>query len=387
MKIKLLVFLFLMVFSSSAFSLQYIYYTDRLLAGSDCKAEKGTGSSCSTCVGGGSHLIDGVTVWNYFEKCTGDFRFAYVGGENPICPSGTIDDGSGNCEDPDCGSSGEDATITIKSSPPDYNDLCRSGCRITVDSFFQSSQDDMWYTLWIFTGSTCSASPDAPDLPVEEEIDEDALPSNNLTQPSDLDTDGDGLANGNDSDIDGDGINNSVDDDIDGDGVLNEDDATSEGQADEKEESTAHSSEFCSSPVSCSGDAISCAQLVELKRIRCELKKEEDEEEEDELGKSDVDNITNDFNSLVEDKLGGFESEYVDSINQKDDILFSNTIVDLVKSLFPSVSCNDIDFSYNGNPAFIRCSDTEIFRDVLAYIFALWACITIWNISKEPVNK
>lgn len=308
--------------------------------------------------------------------------FEWVGGSP--CPSGEVwsnelqqcvSDG-----EPDCAEkAGEDAGL-VEDSPtaPGYEALCYSGCAVEVSEYFQRTDNDNWVIAYRYTGQPCGDGDPLgePDIPPGEEGPPNIQPN---IPP---DTDGDGIPDSNDPDIDGDGIPNSEDTDSDGDGIPDIDDPSPLGPGQQEPPSSAHVGSDCVQTPSCSGDAIECAQLVELWRLRC--KGGGDTEQVDE---SFIGNILNDVSGAGVDGLDDVEQAISESIDDPSGIEMPSGFNSYFTSLFPNPSCADITFSYQSRDFTISCVKTADLRTLIAYIMFITTCLYLYNLARKPVGE
>lgn len=299
------------------------------------------------------------------------------------CPEGlTLNQETRRCE-VDCSHLiGEPAGFDEGATePPGYESRCFAECAVTVDEYFQRSDNNLWVISYIYTGQACGGGDPLgePDQPPG------TPPPDSNTPQVEKDTDGDGTPDHSDPDIDGDGIPNSEDTDTDGDGIPDDDDPTpwgegpSEGQ---KEPSSAHTSDSCLQRPSCSGDAIQCAQLNEIWRLRCKSANETTEYDQ-----SDVDNVLtkldNEGSTLVDD----WEAEFIESLADDDEITFSESLKNKIDGLIPNYNCTDVTLSYAGYSGTITCAKTAPMRSVVAWILGICTALALFNIARTPVQS
>lgn len=275
--------------------------------------------------------------------------------------------------------SGEDAGM-VENSPtaPGYELLCYSGCAVEVAEFFQRTDNNNWVIAYRYTGQECGPGDPLgePDLPPGEE----GPPAINPHTPPD--TDGDGIPDDNDDDIDGDGIPNSEDDDKDGDGIPDNNDPSPGGPGEQERESSAHVALNCAQSPSCSGDAIECAQLVELWRLRC--KGGGDSEQVDE---SLATEIISDVNAGGVDGLIDVAAEIESSLSDPAGITLSSGLTSGFTNLFPTLACTDLAFEFKGSSFVIPCSKTADFRELLRYVLYVMTAIYLYHLARKPVGE
>lgn len=100
--------------------------------------------------------------------------------------------------------------------------------------------------------------------PVEENPDND-VPDQEDPKP---DNDNDGIPDDEDPDDDNDGIPDDIDDDDDNDGIPDPNDPTPSGEGEDQKNEVRGGGNCGASPI-CTGDAVQCANLYQLWKIRC----------------------------------------------------------------------------------------------------------------------
>lgn len=303
------------------------------------------------------------------------------------CPSGMslggdgvcIDDTPHNCDE----KTGQDAGI-VENSPtrPGYDLLCFDNCAVEVSEYFQRIDNDHWVVAYRYTGQPCGPGDPLgePDVPPGEE----GPPAINPNTPPD--TDGDGIPDDNDDDIDGDGIPNSLDDDKDGDGIPDDDDPSPAGPPQQQQTSAANVALDCRQSVACSGDAIQCAQLVELHRLRCAGN----------LSSQDITDMVGQLEGWGDEMLDEAINSQIDGlengISEFDDIAEGpvSTFGEMIKGFLPQpVSCSVyvVEFPWPVGTKSFDCEMFDTFKLIYGWFLSILVLIYCWHMAIQPVNR
>lgn len=290
------------------------------------------------------------------------------------------------CGDPptDCTEKeGQDAGIIENSpTPPGYELQCFGECAVEAAEFFQRTDNDNWVIAYRYTGQLCGPGDPLgePDVPPGEEGPPAVQPN---TPP---DTDNDGIPDSNDSDIDGDGLPNSEDEDTDGDGNPDINDPSPGGPGEQEPASSAHVGLNCAQSPSCSGDAIQCAQLVELHRLRCAGS----------LDASDITDMVNDLDglgdSMLQDAVDAQIEGIEDGLTEFDDVADGPVSLfgEMIKGFLPQpVSCSAyvVAFPWPVGTQSFSCEKFDLFKLIYGWFLSVLVLIYVWHMAVQPVNK